>query len=141
VEFAPGDSSDSVKAAVDLAERSDAVLVAGSDALIQAVAAANKNTIVIVNAGSTPSAKPWIDQVPALLSAWISGPESGHALAAVIFGDVNPSGKLPVTLAKDAGNAKAAAGPGIYVGYRYFDKNNIEPLFPFRYALSYSTFV
>ena len=141
VEFAPGDSSDSVKAAVDLAERSDAVLVAGSDALIQAVAAANKNTIVIVNAGSTPSAKPWIDQVPALLSAWIAGPESGHALAAVIFGDVNPSGKLPVTLAKDAGNAKAAAGPGIYVGYRYFDKNNIEPLFPFGYGLSYTTFV
>jgi beta-glucosidase len=139
VEFAPGDSVDAVKAATDLAKRSDVAIVAGTDDLIQAVAAANKNTIAILNAGSPANAARWIDQVPALLNAWISGPESGSAVAAVVFGDVDPSGKLPVTMAKDSKDD--AGGEGIYVGYRYFDKRNIEPLFPFGYGLSYTTFV
>ncbi|MGD1068945.1 MAG: glycoside hydrolase family 3 C-terminal domain-containing protein [Bryobacteraceae bacterium] len=137
VEFAPGDSADSRQAATDLARKCDAAIVAGPDDLIQAIATANKNTIAILNSGS-PTNGQWIDQVPALLSAWLAGPESGHALAAVIFGDIDPSGKLPVTLAKDS---KAAQGEGVYVGYRYFDKHNIEPLFPFGYGLSYTTFV
>jgi beta-glucosidase len=132
-------SGDSVQAATDLAQRSDAAMVTGTDDLIQAVAGVNRNTIAILNAGATVNAARWIDQVPALLSAWLGGPESGHAIAAVVFGDVNPSGKLPVTLAKNSKDADAAEG--IYVGYRYFDKHNIEPLFAFGYGLSYSTFV
>lgn len=141
VAFAAADSTDSLKSAVELARKSDAALVAGSDDLIRAIAAANGKTIAILNAGSPCDPERWIDQVPAVLDAWISGPESGHALAAAIFGDIDPSGKLPVTFARAAKDSNdAGGGEGIYVGYRYFDKHNIEPLFPFGYGLSYTTF-
>jgi beta-glucosidase len=121
------------------------------DALIRAVAAANKNTIVVLNAGSPVDMKNWMKQSPALIQAWFPGQEGGAALAAILFGDVNPSGKLPDTLAANREDYPDAANfpgknnevnyaEGIYVGYRHFDKAGIRPLFPFGYGLSYTTF-
>ena len=93
----------------------------------------------------------WLNRVPGLVETWFPGQEGGHALAAVLFGDVNPSGKLPDTLAArredypDFGHFPGVKGQvdyaeGIYVGYRHFDKAKIAPLFPFGYGLSYTTF-
>ena len=121
------------------------------DALIQAVAAANKNTVVVLNNGTPVTMTGWLSHVPALLEAWFPGQEGGAALAAILFGDVNPSGKLPTTLAAaredypDFGHFPGVSGhvdyaEGIYVGYRHFDKAHIAPLFPFGYGLSYTTF-
>jgi beta-glucosidase len=120
-------------------------------ALIQAVAAANKRTIVVLNNGTPVTMTNWLGKVPAVLESWLPGQEGGTALAAVLFGDVNPSGKLPDTFAAsrdeypDFGNYPGQNGEvhyaeGIYVGYRHFDKNGITPLFPFGYGLSYTTF-
>ena len=125
-------------------------LPAGQDELIEAVAKANKNTIVVVNAGS-PVTMRWIGRVPAVLDMWYGGQEGGHAIADVLFGDVNPSGKLPVTFPKEWKDSPAFRyypgeklhvkyGEGIYVGYRYFDTKNVEPLYPFGHGLSYTTF-
>lgn len=118
--------------------------------LIKAVSEVNKNTIVVLNTGE-PVTMPWLDHVPALLQAWYPGQQGGDAIAAVLFGKVNPSGKLPDTFAvsradyPDAGNFpdidnKVTYAEGLYVGYRHFDKDNIQPLFPFGYGLSYTTF-
>ncbi|BCM88899.1 xylan 1,4-beta-xylosidase [Abditibacteriota bacterium] len=118
--------------------------------LIQRVAAVNKKTIVVLNNG-TPVAMPWLGSVPALVETWFPGQEGGTALAGVLFGDVNPSGHLPTTLAvrredyPDYPNFPGAKGEvrydeGIYVGYRAFDKRGIAPLFPFGYGLSYTNF-
>jgi beta-glucosidase len=119
--------------------------------LIQAVAEANKRTVVVLNNGTPVTMTNWLGQVPAVLESWFPGQEGGTALAAILFGDVNPSGKLPDTFAAsrdeypDFGNYPGQNGEvhyaeGIYVGYRHFDKNGIEPLFPFGYGLSYTTF-
>jgi beta-glucosidase len=132
-------------------DRESIALPAGQDELIQAVVKANKNTIVVLNVGAPVLMSSWIGQVPAVLNAWFPGQEAGHAIADVLFGDVNPSGKLPVTFparAEDSPsyghypgtNGTVEYAEGIYVGYRYFDKKNIEPLFPFGHGLSYSTF-
>ena len=120
-------------------------------ALIRAVAAVNKNTIVVLNNGTPVTMKDWLAKVPAVVEAWLPGQEGGTALAAILFGDVNPSGKLPDTLAAnredypDAGNFpgenhQVNYAEGIYVGYRHFDQKKIQPLFPFGYGLSYTTF-
>jgi beta-glucosidase len=120
--------------------------------LIKAVVAANPHTIVILNAGGSVEWTGWLDQVPALIHAWYPGQEGGRALADIIFGDVNPSGKLPATFEKkweDSPASKyydgvegtnAVYGEGIFVGYRGFDQKGIEPQFPFGYGLSYTTF-
>jgi beta-glucosidase len=95
--------------------------------------------------------KDWLANVPAVVEAWLPGQEGGTALAAILFGDVNPSGKLPDTLGAnredypDFGNYPGANhqvnyAEGIYVGYRHFDQAGIAPLFPFGYGLSYTTF-
>ena len=121
------------------------------DKLIQAVAAANKNTIVVLNNGSPILMDKWFGQVPGLVEAWYAGQETGTAVADILFGDVNPSGKLPDTLAvrredySDWGNYPGNGtvvnyAEGIYVGYRHFDKHKIAPLFPFGFGLSYTTF-
>lgn len=126
-------------------------LPAGQDDLIEAVAKANKNTIVVINTGAPVAMTRWSAQVPAILDMWYSGQEGGHAIADVLFGDVNPSGKLPVSFVKEwkdspayghypGENLQVEYGEGIYVGYRYFDKHNIEPLYPFGYGLSYTKF-
>jgi beta-glucosidase len=127
-------------------------LSGNQDELIQAVAAANPHTVVVLKTGSAIF-MPWLDQVPAVLEAWYPGEEDGHAVAAVLFGDVNPSGKLPITFPKQLADLPANTreqypgthgaahySEGVFVGYRHFDTENIEPLFPFGYGLSYTTF-
>lgn len=118
--------------------------------LIEQVAAANKNTIVVLNTGS-PITMPWLDKVAGVVQAWYPGQESGNAIADILFGDTNPSGKLPQTfpmrlednpayLNYPGENGKVYYGEGLYVGYRYYDKKKITPLFPFGFGLSYTTF-
>jgi beta-glucosidase len=126
-------------------------LPAGQDELIQAVVKANRNTIVVFNAGGPVNISRWIKDVPALVSAWFGGEEIGHAVAGVLFGDVNPSGKLPFSFINDFKESPASGNypgedlhvtyaEGIYVGYRYFDTKNIEPQYPFGFGLSYTSF-
>ena len=121
------------------------------DKLIQAVAAANKNTIVILVNGTHILMDQWLAKTPGVIESWYAGQDAGTAVADVLFGDVNPSGKLPDTLAvrredyPDFGNYPGSGGnvryaEGLYVGYRHFDKHNVAPLFPFGYGLSYTTF-
>ncbi len=124
--------------------------------LIEDVAAVNPNTIVVLNV-SQPVALPWLSKVKGVLQMWFPGDEGGWATADVLLGRVNPAGRLPFTWMKslDQGLANDPAHPersskgvkgkttyaeGVDVGYRWFDKNNIEPLFPFGYGLSYSKF-
>ena len=123
----------------------------GQDDLIAAVEAANPHTVVVLNTGDPVTMSKWIDKTPALLDMWFGGQEGGHALAEILFGDANPSGKLPVTFPKrwedspayghyPGENLKVDYAEGIYVGYRYYDTKNIEPQFPFGFGLSYTTF-
>lgn len=120
--------------------------------LISALTAANKNFIVAIVSGNGVS-MPWVNGVSTILEAWYSGTEAGSALASVIMGDVNPSGKLPFTFygkLEDCGAVSLGAYPGngenveykdgIFVGYRWIEKQNIKPLFAFGYGLSYTTF-
>ncbi|GAT62918.1 beta-glucosidase [Paludibacter jiangxiensis] len=126
----------------------------GQDKLIDALVKANKNTAVVLLSGNAV-AMPWVDKVPAIMQGWYLGSEAGNALANVISGKVNPSGKLPFSFPKKLeDNAAHSFGklsyPGdsinelykedILVGYRWFDTKNIAPLFPFGYGLSYTTF-
>jgi len=126
----------------------------GQDKLIDALLNANKNTAVILLSGNAV-AMPWIDKVPAIVQGWYLGSEAGNALADVISGDINPSGKLPFTFPKKLEDSGAHSFgklcyPGdsvnvyykedILVGYRWFDTKKIAPLFPFGYGLSYTTF-
>ncbi len=126
-------------------------LPAGQDELIAAVEKANPHTIVVLNTGDPVTMTKWIDTTPALLDMWYGGQEGGHALASILFGDANPSGKLPVSLPKKfedspayghypGENLKVDYAEGIYVGYRYYDTKNVEPQFPFGFGLSYTTF-
>jgi beta-glucosidase len=132
------------------ADRVDMKLPGAQNELIERVAKANKNTIVVVNVGS-PVEMPWIDQVPAVLQLWYNSQEQGNALADILFGDENPSGKLPTTfpvrlednptyINYPGENGKVRYGEGIFVGYRYYDTKKIAPLFPFGHGLSYATF-
>ena len=129
----------------------DLHLPGDQDKLIAAVAAVNKKTIVILNNGTPVAMDRWLPHVPALVEAWYSGQETGRAVADVLFGDVNPSGRLPLTLAarreeySDWGHYPGTPDTvrydeGIYVGYRHFDKQGIRPLFPFGFGLSYTSF-
>jgi beta-glucosidase len=130
-------------------DRSDMALPGPQDELIRAVAEANANTVVVLNCGS-PVAMPWIDDVAATVLAFYPGQEGGNAIANILLGEVNPSGKLSVTYPRRyednpsfinyPGTMEVHYGEGIFCGYRYYDKKNIEPLFPFGYGLSYTTF-
>jgi len=126
-------------------------LPAGQDELIEAIEAANPRTVVVLNTGDPVTMTKWLDKTPALLDMWYGGQEAGRALAAILFGDANPSGKLPVSLPKrwednpaygnyPGVNLKENYAEGIYVGYRYYDTKNVEPLFPFGFGLSYTKF-
>lgn len=122
------------------------------DAVIEALAAANPNLVVSLVSGNAV-AMPWVDKVPAILQTWYLGSEAGNALADVVFGDVNPSGKLPFTFPKQLTDSpahqpgmtfpnrhKVVYEEGIFVGYRWFDEKDIEPLFAFGHGLSYTQF-
>jgi beta-glucosidase len=136
-----------------------AQLPVSQDQLIEAVAQANPNTIVVLNTGG-PVLMPWLNQVKGVVEAWYPGQEDGNAIASILFGDVNPSGKLTqtfpasqsdlptqttaqypgTTVAGDTVGPHATYSEGLDIGYRWYDTQNISPLFPFGYGLSYTTF-
>lgn len=131
-------------------DRPDMELPGKQHTLVEQVAAANPHTIVVLNTGS-PITMPWLDQVAAVIQAWYPGQECGNAIADVLFGDVVPSGKLPQTfpvrvednpayLNFPGENGKVYYGEGLFVGYRYYEKKQVAPLFPFGFGLSYTTF-
>jgi beta-glucosidase len=128
-------------------------LLPGQDELINQMAAVNKNTVVVMTSGGGVDMTAWVDHVPALLEAWYPGQEGGTAVAQVLFGEFNPSGRLPISIERrwedDAaynsyypkeGSKKVEYSEGIFVGYRHFDKSAVKPLFPFGYGLSYTSF-
>jgi beta-glucosidase len=159
--------------AIEMAKQADAVIIAvgfnaeietegadrefilppGQDELIEKVAAVNPNTIVTVTAGGSVDASRWIEHVAALLHNWYPGQEGGTALAEVLFGDVNPSGRLPISWERSLKDNPSFAyyypTPGtlvipykddIFVGYRGYEHNGVKPLFPFGFGLSYTSF-
>ena len=122
------------------------------DAVIEAVAAANPRTVVVLNTAG-PVAMPWLDKVSGVVEAWYPGQFDGEAIAAILFGDVNPSGRLPMTFPVDEGQGPATKADeypgdgktanyseGVLVGYRWYDAKNQTPLFPFGFGLSYTSF-
>jgi beta-glucosidase len=163
--------SPAIKEAVELAKRSDLAIVVvrtyeteetdrpslnlpnGQDELIREVSAVNPKTIVVLmNAGPVDVAS-WEANVPAVLEAWYAGQEQGNAVARILFGDVNPSGRLPITFPRSIAEtpiSTAAQYPGIdnqvqyseglSVGYRGYDKLGLEPQYPFGYGISFTTF-
>lgn len=148
------------------ADRTSLSLDGNGDALITAVAAANPNTVVVLETG-TAVTMPWLDQVRGVVEAWYPGDQQGTALAALLYGDVNFSGRLPMTFPvsladtpeqtpaqypgtfADGSTTRAPGntairpvsyGEGLAVGYKWYDSQNIAPLFPFGYGLSYTSF-
>ncbi|MEZ0164714.1 glycoside hydrolase family 3 protein [Kineococcus sp. LSe6-4] len=169
-----GTLSPAIQQAVDLAKKSDVAVVVArdytgeaadrgtltlpqdQDALISAVAAANPRTVVVL-ATSGAVTMPWLNSVPAVVEAWYGGQQQGKTVASVLFGDVNPSGKLPVTFPADEQqpvaigvrntfsdvatvNPTTRYDDGIDVGYRGYAEKGLTPLFPFGHGLSYTTF-
>jgi beta-glucosidase len=131
-------------------DRVDMSLPGDQQDLVEAVLKANPQTIIVVNAGA-PVEMPWLDRAPAVLYSWFGGQEYGNALADLIFGDHSPSGKLTTTFPKNiedtpaftnypGENGHVQYGENLFVGYRWYDKRKIEPLRPFGFGLSYTTF-
>jgi beta-glucosidase len=133
-------------------DRTTLSLPGNQDQLVAAVAAANPRTVVVLKSGGAVL-MPWLNQVPSVLEAWYPGQEDGNAVAALLFGDFTPSGKLPITFpASDKQvpastpqqypgvNGDAVYSEGLRVGYRWYDAQGQTPLFPFGYGLSYTTF-
>jgi beta-glucosidase len=125
----------------------------GQDELINQIAQVNKNTVVVIASGGGVDMTEWLDRIPALLQAWYPGQEGGTALAQLLFGEFNPSGRLPISIERrwddnavhnsyypKPGEHKVEYSEGVFVGYRHFDKSGIKPLFPFGYGLSYTSF-
>ena len=169
--YAPPATADAMARAVQLAKTADAVVLfvgtsaewetegydrAGlelpgeQNALIEKVSAANPNTVVVLQTGG-PVGMPWLDKVAAVVQAWLPGQECGNAIADVLFGRVNPSGKLTQTFPQreqdhpgflnyPGENGHVRYGEGIFVGYRYYEKKDVATLFPFGYGLSYTQF-
>ncbi|KAJ4397548.1 hypothetical protein N0V93_001779 [Gnomoniopsis smithogilvyi] len=171
--FMEEDKLDYLQEAVEAAKMADiAVLIIGLDAewesegydrqtmdlpsdgsqdrLVEAVVKANPRTVVVNQSGS-PVTMPWADKVPAIIQAWYQGQEAGNALADVLFGLKNPSGKLPCTFPRrledtpayhnwPGENLSVVYGEGLYIGYRHYERAKIPPLFPFGHGLSYTTF-
>jgi beta-glucosidase len=133
-------------------DRTSLALSGNQDALVSAVVAANPRTVVVAKTGG-PILMPWASRVPAILQAWYPGEEDGNAVADVLFGAFNPSGKLPITFPRRETDVPANTtaqypgidgtahySEGIFVGYRHYDARSIAPLFPFGHGLSYSTY-
>ncbi len=132
-------------------DRKDLILPNEQDEFIEKLSEVNKNIVVVLTTGSPVLMDRWIDKVDGLIEAWFAGEQAGNAIAEVLLGETNPSGKLPITFPmkwedcsafntykKEDGTTRYE--DGIYVGYRHFERNNIQPLFPFGYGLSYSSF-
>jgi hypothetical protein len=139
-------------------DRQNLTLPGAQDDLVKAVAAANPHTIVVLNTGA-PVLMPWLDSVSGVLESWYGGQQNGAALASVLFGDVDPSGKLPQTWPASMSQLPTADpsrypgdvdvstnttnyhySEGLDVGYRWYDDHHLTPLFPFGFGLSYSSF-
>ncbi|KAH8588226.1 beta-glucosidase [Bisporella sp. PMI_857] len=165
------DPEQEINSAVDLARGAEQVVICGGlnadweseggdrqtlslpghlDSLIGKVAAANNKTVVVLQ-GGTPVSMPWIDNVAAVLYAWYGGNETGNAIADVLFGDVNPSGKLPLSFPKTiednpsffsfkSERGRVLYGEDIFVGYRFYEALKRNVLFPFGHGLSYTSF-
>jgi beta-glucosidase len=160
-----------MQAAIDRAEQSDAAIVVArtyeseefdrpninlpkqQGQLIRLVAEANPHTIVIVMNGGPVETESWEGKVPAIIEAWYAGQEQGNAIARILFGDVNPCGKLPISFPRSLDQtpvSSSAQYPGIdgvvnysegqFVGYRGYDFYDIDPMYPFGFGLSYTTF-
>ncbi len=125
----------------------------GQDQLIEKIISINPRTIVVITSGGGVDMNGWIDRVPALLEAWYSGQEGGTALGQILFGDADPSGRLPVTFDRQwadnpthdsyyppPGSDRVVYKEGVFVGYRGYERSGIKPLFPFGYGLSYTSF-
>jgi beta-glucosidase len=134
------------------ADRSFALPVQQQD-LIQEILKTKKDIVVVLNAGGNVDMNQWLPQTKALIHAWYPGQEGNLAVAEILFGKTNPSGKLPVSFEKrwednatynsyydDDGDKHVKFSEGVFLGYRHFDKDNIEPQFPFGFGLSYTTF-
>ncbi len=132
-------------------DRTDLDLTAHQVALIEAVAAAQPNTVVVLNNGAPIAMHPWIDGVRAVLEGWMMGQAGGGAIADILFGLANPCGKLaetfplslpdtPAYLNWPGGAGQVRYGEGLYIGYRYYDAKQMPVLFPFGHGLSYTTF-
>ncbi|KAH6667600.1 glycoside hydrolase family 3 domain-containing protein [Halenospora varia] len=116
------------------------------DTIISRLSALSKKTLVVLNTNSA-ILMPWINEVDAVMEAWYSGQQVGLALANLLYGEVNPSGKLPLTFPKSLNDTvqiweslETEFVEGLYVGYKWYDEHNIEPLFPFGHGLSYTSF-
>jgi beta-glucosidase len=128
-------------------------LAPNQDALIDAVAKANPNTIVVLSTGD-PVLMPWVNEVRAVLETWYPGQEGGTSTANLLLGKTNPAGRLPISWPVSADQTPFAGHPervtgdgtkvtfseGIYMGYRWYDHQGIDPLFPFGFGLSYTQF-
>jgi beta-glucosidase len=144
--------------ATEGADQADANMRNDQNRMIAEVGAVNARTVVVLKDGN-PVLMPWIDAVPAVLEAWNQGEEDGHAVADLLFGVANPSGKVPTTYARSAEDTLMAGHPerypgtdegdgypviryteGLRMGYRWYQAEGIAPLFPFGYGLSYTTF-
>jgi beta-glucosidase len=124
----------------------------GQDELLTEMAAANKNTIVAMTSGGAVDTRAWLDKIPALLQLWYPGQEGGRAFAEILFGDVNPSGRLPISMERrwednpvhdsyyEDDNKRVVYKEGVFVGYRGYERNEVKPLYPFGFGLSYTTF-
>jgi beta-glucosidase len=128
-------------------------LPGGQDALIEQISNLNKNVIVVLTAGGSVDMTRWIDKVPVLLDGWYPGQEGGTALAQILFGEYNPSGKLPATFERRwednatfrsyypaKSDKHIVYSEGVFLGYRHFDKTGVKPMFPFGFGLSYTRF-
>jgi beta-glucosidase len=128
-------------------------LPVGQQQLIDQVAALGKKTIVVITSGGSVDVSPWKDKVQGIVASWYAGEEGGNALARLLFGESNPSGHLPISWEKkitdnpsfnsyypDPGTNKIIYRDGVFVGYRGYEHARVEPLFPFGFGLSYTTF-
>jgi len=125
----------------------------GQNELIQEMANVNKNMVVVITSGGSVDLSSWVDRVPALIEAWYPGQQGGTALAEILFGDVNPSGHLPVSFERrwednpvhdnyypDKDTKRVTYKESVFVGYRGYERSRTKPLFPFGFGLSYTTF-
>jgi beta-glucosidase len=132
-------------------DRKNLILPNEQDQLIKEIVKANPNTVIVLTTGSPVLMNEWVADVPGIIEAWFPGEQAGNAIAEILLGETNPSGKLPMTFPqrwedcsafntymKEDGTTRYE--DGIYVGYRHFEKNKIKPLFSFGYGLSYTTF-
>ena len=131
-------------------DRANLDLPSNQNELIETICKLNKNTVVVLNTGS-PCEMPWVDNAKAILQCWFPGQEFGNSLADILIGKVNPSGKLPTTFPKKLSDTPAYSTypgkdlqmdyeEGLFIGYRWYDRESIEPLFPFGHGLSYTSF-